>query len=128
MSFGKIDLNDGVVSPFFVIASGVSVGLFEFSPFGLDFGDPLITFGQSMEVSFATIVAILALVIAFATNRPDFSKLGAVETWVTIVTVILVVGQPVMPLLDTIFQSTPIAGLVALILQASGFYVLSYLG
>ena len=31
MAFGKIDLNDAVVSPFFVLASGVSVGLFDLS-------------------------------------------------------------------------------------------------
>lgn len=128
MSFGKIDLNDGVISPFFVIATGVSTGLFEFSPFGLDFAAPLITLGTSLEVSFASIVAILAIGTAFATNRPDLSKLGLVETWVAAVTMILVLGQPVMPILDTIFMQTPIAGLVALVLQASGFYVLSYLG
>ncbi|WP_210408965.1 hypothetical protein [Halorhabdus rudnickae] len=29
MAFGKIDMNGAVVSPFFVLASGVSVGLFD---------------------------------------------------------------------------------------------------
>ena len=130
MAFGKIDLNDAVVSPFFVLASGVSVGLFDLTLFGLDFASPLFAMGSgtTLEFSFASLVAIMAVAIAYITNGPELSNLGMVETWVTAITIVLVLGQPFVPLLDTFLQASPIVGLAALIVQAGGFYTLSYLG
>ncbi|CCQ34319.1 hypothetical protein HLRTI_001520 [Halorhabdus tiamatea SARL4B] len=130
MAFGKIDLNDAVVSPFFVLASGVSVGLFDLTLFGLDFADPLFRLGSgtTLDFSFAALVAILAVGIAYLTNGPELDNLGLVETWTVAITVLLVLGQPFVPLLDSILQSSPVVGLVALVIQAGGFYTLSYLG
>ncbi|MFC7057986.1 hypothetical protein ACFQQG_07130 [Halovenus salina] len=72
-------------------------------------------------------MSLLALVTAFATNRPDFSVMGAVQTWVAIATVALVVVPPFMPLLNDLL-SIGIAGAIAVVIQASGYYSLAYLG
>ena len=129
MTYGKIDLNDGIISPFFVLASGVQNRLFEFSPYGLDFSGTLIDFGAGAgELTFAGVVAIVALVLAYITNRPDFDKLGAIQTWIAVVTIVLVVAQPVVPLLQTVIGASTVLGTVSLIIQSSGFYALSYNG
>ena len=129
---GKIDLNDAVVSPFFVIASMVSVGLASFTPFGIDFADTLFTFGASTaapaDFSLAKLIALAALVVAYASNKPDISKMGAVETWAALATLGFVLTPPFMPAVEGLLQSSAVAGLIAVIVQAGGFYSLSYLG
>lgn len=128
---GKIDLNDAVVSPFFVLASGVQADLFTLDLFGVNFADPVFTLGTgtgSLSISIAQIIAITALGIAFATNRPKLSEMAPAETWVALATVGLVLAPPFMPALESLIQSSPIPGLVALSIQAGGFYTLSYLG
>jgi len=88
--FGKIDLSGAVVSPFFVLASGVSVGLFDLTLFGLDFADPLFTLGSGTTLgsSFEAQVAILAIDIAYLTKEPRLDNLGLVETWTVAITVL----------------------------------------
>lgn len=128
---GKIDLNDAVVSPFFVIASGVQAGVLDFQPLGIDFADPLVSTGSgeaAVAISIANLVAIAALAVAYATNRPELGDMAGAETWVAIVTVVLVVAPPLAPPLEALIQSSVIVGLVSVIIQAGGFYTLSYLG
>ncbi|MHB9288124.1 hypothetical protein ACKVMT_13925 [Halobacteriales archaeon Cl-PHB] len=126
MARGKVDMNDAVVSPFFVLSAAISVGIVQFDLYGFDFGAPLFSIG-SADISTAMLISVLALVTAYATNRPDFTKMGGVETYVAIATLGLVVGPPFIPMLDAILGYTG-AGLVALVIQSSGFYALSYLG
>jgi len=121
----KLDLNDAVVSPFFVIFAAVDVEVLGMDMFGFDFADTIINIGAG--ISTATIISALALVVAFATNRPDFSKMGAIQTWVAIATIALVITPPFFPILDSLL-SYNIAGMVAIVIQATGFYTLAYLG
>lgn len=127
MARGKIDLNDGVVSPFFVISAAIDNGIVSMQIFGWDFAEPFLSFGAGAGVSTATVISILALAVAFVTNRPDFSKMGAVQTWVAIATIGLVIAPPFVPVISSILGYT-IAGLLALVIQAVGYYNLSYLG
>jgi len=123
----KLDLNDAVISPFFVISAGVDAGLLNFTIYGFDFADPLMSFGGGADITTATIISVVTLMVAFATNRPQFSALGAIQTWLVIATLALVIAPPFFPLLDSLLNVT-IAGLVAVVIQASGFYSLAYLG
>lgn len=128
---GKIDLNDAVVSPFFVLASGVAADLFSLELFGWDFADALFTMGSgtgAIGISTANIIALVALVVAFATNKPSLDEMQLVETWTAIATAGLVVAPPFMPIVQDVIQSSTIAGLITLIVQAGGFYALSYQG
>ena len=131
MPFGKIDLNDAVVSPFFVLASGVQAGLFSLVLFGLDFSAVLVTLGSGtggIEITTARIISVLAVLVAFATNKPDFDQMGAVETWVAFVTIGLVLAPPFTPFLSELIAGSAIVGIVAVIIQSAGFYTISYLG
>ena len=128
---GKIDLNDAVVSPFFVLASGVASGLFSLTLFGWDFSADLFVMGSgtgAVGISTANIIALVALAVAYVTNKPRIDEMQLVETWTAIATAGLVVAPPLMPMVESLIQSSALAGLVALIVQAGGFYALSYQG
>lgn len=124
---GRLDLNDAFISPLFVISAGVDAGLFDFKLWGFDFAEPLVSFSHGGAITAATLLSLFALGVAFATNRPDFSYMGAVQSWVAVATIALVIVPPFMPLLNE-FLSIGIAGSIAVIIQASGFYTLAYLG
>ena len=131
MAFGKIDLNDAVISPFFVLASGVQAELFSLVLFGLDFSEVLVTLGSgvgAIEITLARIIGVLAIIIAFATNKPDFDAMGGVETWVAFATIGFVLAPPFMPYLQDLITGSAIVGIVALVTQSAGFYSISYLG
>lgn len=122
----ELDLIDALVSPFFVLAAGIDGDLIGMSIFGFDFASPIFAHAHA-ELSVATIIGMVCVAIAFATNRPDFSAMGFVETWVALVTVGLVVAHPFVPMLDWLLGHT-IAALIAVVVQAAGFYVLAYIG
>lgn len=121
-----LDFNDAVISPAFVIAAAVDTGLLNMSIFGFDFASELFGGGLT-SISAASIIGVLTLLVAFATNRPNFNALGAMETWVAVVTIVLTIATPVVPILQWLLGHT-IAALIATIVQAAGFYVLAYLG
>ena len=128
---GKIDLNDAVISPFFVLASGVQAGLFSLVLFGFDFSSQLFSFGSgaaAVSVSLAKIIAVLAILVALASNQPDFDRMGMIETWAAFATIGLVLAPPFSPAIRALLQTSTIAGIVSLVVQAAGFYSLSYLG
>lgn len=94
---GKLDIPDAVVSPFFVLSSAIALGLVNFSLAGFDFASTALEFsgsGFTTTISYATIVSIIALGTAYATNRRDFSRMGALELWTVIATVALVITPP----------------------------------
>jgi hypothetical protein len=129
MAYGRIDINDAVVSPFFVLASGVAAGLFELTLFGHDLADPLWSAAaSSATISIANAIAVIALLVALASNKPKFSKMSGIEVWTVVATVGLVMAPPFMPVLQEMMGSHQLIGLVAVMVQAGGFYSLSYLG
>lgn len=124
---GKLDFNDAFISPLFVISAAVDAKLVDFTIWGFDFADPLMTLSAGSKITTATVLSLLALIIAYATNRPNFDAMGYVQTTLAAMTVLLVVLPPFMPLLGGIL-SVSIVGLIAVVIQASGFYSLAYLG
>ena len=128
---GKIDLNDAVVSPFFVIASGVQASLFSMTLFGFDFASVILTLGSgaaAVEITAARIIAVAAVLVALASNQPEFDKMGLIETWTAIATIGLVLAPPFTPMLADLITSSSVWGLLALVIQSAGFYSISYLG
>jgi hypothetical protein len=131
MAFGKIDLNDSLVSPFFVLAFGVQADLFDLILFGFDFSSVILTLGSgagAVEITAARIIAVAAVLVAFATNKPDLDEMGMIETWVAVARIGLVLAPPFMPVLADLITFHTVAGVVALIVQSAGFYSISYLG
>ncbi|MFD1585502.1 hypothetical protein ACFR9U_00790 [Halorientalis brevis] len=127
---GKLDLPDAVISPFFVLSSAIAMGLINFELMGFDLASTALEFtsdGYVSTVTYAGIISLLALLIAYATNRRDFSGMGFVELWVVVATVGLVIAPPFVPVLSGLL-SNKFAGLIAVVIQAGGYYSLSYVG
>ncbi|WP_335999363.1 hypothetical protein [Halorientalis halophila] len=127
---GKFDLDDVVVSPLFVLSSAIATGLISFTLLGFDFASTALQFtsdGYKTTISYASIISVLALLAAYASNRKDLSQMTNVERWILFATIGLVIAPPFMPVLDGLLTNK-LAGLVAVVIQAGGFYSLSYTG
>jgi hypothetical protein len=128
--FGRIDWDDRAFGAAFLLASAVSLEVLTVPGTTL-FSDTLFVIGSEptgAAFSIAKLVSIVALGATILTNRTDFSKLTGVEFWASIVTIGLVLAPPFVPLLETLLQSSLIAGIFAILLQAGGFAIISYLG
>jgi len=131
MATDKLDINDAALSPIFVFTSAISLGLINPQWFGIDFSNEIATFtassGQTTVVTLATILSLAVVGYAYFTNRNDFSQFSKLEGWIVIATVALVVAPPFMPVVSE-FLSGDLPGFIALMVQAGGYYTLSYLG
>lgn len=126
---GEIDLNDAVVSPFIVLASGVQAGLSDLTLFGIDFVKPLFTLGSGADallLTVANLFAITALAVAFAINRSSLRAFTEVEGFVAVATIALVLAPPFSLVIENLIQSSAIAGFATRVIQAAGFYSLWY--
>jgi len=127
---GKFDIPDSVLSPFFVLFSAVSLGLIGFTPLGFDLGSTALSFsadGYATEISYAGILSLIVLLIAWATNRGDKSGPQPLQLWLVVTTFALVIVPPFVPLLNAFLGET-IPSIIAIVIQAGGYYSLSYMG
>ena len=128
--YGRIDWDDRIFAVAFLLASAISVG-FVTVPGTSMFSDTIFELGsgaEAAEFSIAKLVSLVALFAAIASNRTDFSALNSVEYWVAVTTIGLVIAPPFMPLIQGFIQQSMVAGAFALIIQAGGFFIISYLG
>ena len=125
---GRIDIDDMMVSPVFVLAAAVAAGLIQFAPFGVDLASDVITFTSETGLSPADIISILCIGVVIATNKPSLSMMSGIEMWVAVATLGLVLAPPFAPVIESFIQGSTVVGLVSVIIQAGGFYSLSYLG
>lgn len=128
--FGRIDWDDRLLGAIFLLSSAVSVGLVTV-PNTTVFTDVLFSFGPSdalVEITVSRVISLGALAATIATNRTDFSSLVGLEWWAAIVTIGLVVSPPFAPIIDHFISASPVAGAVALGIQAGGYATISYLG
>lgn len=130
--FGRIDWDDRVASVFFLFGSAINAGVVKGpSILGWYLGDVVYVLGSgpgAVEVTGAKVLALVALFGTIATNRTDFSKLVGIEYWIAITTIGLVIAPPFMPLVESLITGSIIIGLFSIMLQAGGFYAISYLG
>lgn len=131
MTRGKLDITDALMSPLFVISSAVGAGIISFAPYGFDISEPLLTLGSgagAITLTLAKIISIAVVLAAFITNRPDFEAFTAVETWVVVATLGLILAPPFSPALENFIQASYITGSISVIIQSGGYYSLAYLG
>jgi hypothetical protein len=131
--FGRIDWDDRMAAVAFLLASAINNHIVDGPEFlGWTLRDGLFTIGAGTgdpaTITLGKVVALGALAGTIATNRTDFSRLTGVEMWVAIATIGLVLSPPFVPLLEFLLRSNMIAGSVALVIQAGGFFTISYLG
>lgn len=127
---GQLDIEDALLSPFFVLSSAIAVGLINLQLMGFNLASTALTFtsqGYTSTITYAGILSLIALLATYATNRRDFSGMGALELWVVIATIGLVIAPPFVPILGGLLNNT-LAALVAVVVQAGGYYSLSYAG
>jgi hypothetical protein len=130
MVTGKFDIPDAALSPVFVAASMISLGLIDSQWFGIDFAGTVFQFsggGDTTTITIATLISLSVIGYAYYTNRQDISSMERVEIWIITATVALILAPPFVPVLNE-FLSGDFPGFVALIVQAGGYYSLSFTG
>lgn len=126
MAEQQIDLNDAFVSPLFILMMAADSALIDFELLGFDFASPILSSGFA-EVSTASIISVLCILVVIATNKPDIRGLGFIQFWVALVTIGLVVAPPFVPALDWLLGHA-IPAAFSVIIATAGFYILAYLG
>lgn len=141
--FGKIDVEDAVAGTVFSASALVTNGIASISILGNDLSAAVWTV-QGTDITFAFLLSLASLAMAYATNRVndsgrnyqvntdimDIAKGEAtVETYLALATflAVLLTGLNILGTADVVTGSAVI-GLSVVALEASGYYVVSYLG
>jgi len=142
--YGKIDIEDALFGTVFAGSAFETNGIANISILGNDLGAAVWTV-QGTDITFAFLLTLVALVGAYATNRVNESKSTSyeidtdlanivwgeapVETYLAVGTAILVLvtGLNILGAQEVI-AGTAAFGLVVVAVEASGYYVISYLG
>jgi hypothetical protein len=131
MATGRFDLPDAALSPIFVVASMISLGLIPSEWFGIDFANAVYTFSGSSgstEITIATVISLAVIGYAYYTNRQDLSQFERLEIWIITATVALILAPPFVPILEDLISGGDFPAFIALIIQAGGYYSLSFTG
>ncbi|WP_324758170.1 hypothetical protein [Haloarcula montana] len=131
MATGRFDLPDAALSPIFVAASMISLGLIDSQWFGIDFANAVYTFSGSSgstEITIATVISLAVIGYAYYTNRQDISSFERLEIWIITATVALILAPPFVPILEDLVSGGDFPAFIALIIQAGGYYSLSFTG
>jgi len=123
----KINAADFYLFPVYLVSILVSLSLLEASAIPVDLSATLIDLGSDHSFSIANILAIASLGYVGATNEWGADGLSAMQAWIVIATVALIVAPPFVPILETTLAETP-AGIFAALLQIGGYATFSYLG
>jgi len=132
MTRGKIDPVDLVAMPVFLLGSLIELDLLPVDSVPL-LGDPaqvLFTLGSgagSVEITLGTAMTLGALAVVAYTNEWDTAQLAGIQLWIIIATVGLIILPPFVPLLEN-WLSGSLAAVGALVIQTSGYTILSYVG
>jgi len=125
--YGRIDTEDAIAAPAFLVGSMVSTGIATINLFGHDLGGEAFAVGGT-SLTFAFIVSVGALAFAWLSNEPELEKMDDPETYVTVATVLLLLGSEFIGAVNDIVTSSDAVGVVALVVMAAGYYAISYLG
>ena len=123
-----IDLTDSILAPLFVLAS-ISVGavgtLELFAPFNMSL-DAALYAAHGTEVTYAFILSMGILVVAWLTNESTPEDWTDVETVVVLLAVILNIMSSLVPAVSVALESMWYVGWFTVILNAGAFYVIAY--
>lgn len=126
---GKFDVLDMLAFPIFSFTALTDNGLLpHIEVLGWSASDVLWSAGAHTEITWATLISILALTLVIATNRPKISVYGGIQSWIILTTAVLVIAPPFVPLLDGIIVSSNIVGFLAFTAQSSGYLAASWMG
>jgi len=127
MTMGKVDLNDLLIMPGFLLAVLLNLQLIDDPTQGLLSSEIWAHSSTATSFSVATLLGLLSLGIVLYTNDFSFGIAGTLTIWAVIVTVGLMLAPPFVPIVSAILTSTA-ASYVAFALQALGYVEVSYHG
>ena len=130
MATGSIDIEDIPFVFVFSFAAAAGLGLFVLPLPVIDLDATLFTLGEGagkLAITFATIASLLSLAFTLYTNQLDYSAMSAVEYWIFLATVGLVLATPFDIIISTVLPNET-AAFAAWIVQSTGVLVLSYSG
>ena len=129
MANGEVDPLDLAAFPFFTIGSLITFGIWE--PGTISGWDPtstLIELGPETVITAPNLVVLASLAAMLYTNRPRFNPYSLSYTWITVVTAMLVLSEPFVPLISNMTNSSTFAGIVLFVITGFGYAVASWLG
>lgn len=145
MSYGKIDIEDAILGGIFTLGAFSSTNLFNISFVpggGTDLSAAVWTI-QGVDITFAFLVSMAALIGAYLTNRAgsnrgmdvdtDLANImkgkSGVETYVLGATIVVMLALGVDLLgFRAVVVDSPVIGGTVFVIQGAGYYVISYLG
>ncbi|ELY52476.1 hypothetical protein [Natronolimnohabitans innermongolicus] len=123
-----IDLTDSILAPLFVLASFSigAVGTLEFSePLNFALTDPIYS-AHGTEFTWAFMLSIGILTVAWLTNESTPEDWTDVETVVVLLAVILNVLGALVPAVTVTLESMWYVGWFTVFLNGAAFYVIAY--
>lgn len=124
---GGLDLQDLIVAPLFSIAALVVSGIGTFSIYGYSFDQTLFA-GSGANISIALVVAVLALVASWATNRAgdSWDDLDEIESAAVAFGVIVLVGMALIPAIQSAVLGSTAVGTIAFLGLSAAYTVLAW--
>jgi hypothetical protein len=123
----RVNIEDYLGLPVYVICVAVALGLLDSTIMGFDLSSSLLDLGSGHAFSVANIGAMLTLGYVAYTNHWKMDSLSGVQAWVVIATVGLLIAPPFFPVLESTLAATP-AAFAALLIQVGGYVTFSYIG
>ncbi|WIV66558.1 hypothetical protein [Natrialbaceae archaeon AArc-T1-2] len=125
--YGRIDTEDAILAPAFLIGSLVMSGIATIEVFGFNLADTAYS-AAGLDPSWAFIISVLALAGAWVTNEPDLSKMDDEYTYIVAGMSGILVANEFWAYAHDLITTSDAIGLVVVVIMAAGFYVVSYLG
>ena len=129
MTKGEVDALDLAAMPIFLISGFFSMEIVtNVAPWGFNPAEAFLVLGPSTEIAPADVTSFLALAIVLWTNDVELDLNGGIQVWVILVTILLVLATPFVPIVAHYTSSSVVAGMVALAFQSLGYTAASVLG
>lgn len=129
MANGEVDPLDLAAFPFFTIGSLITFGIWDPGMIGgWDPTSTLVKLGPETVITAPNVVVLAALGAMLYTNRPRLNPYSLSYTWVTILTAMLAVAEPFVPLITHLTESSTFAGIVLFVITGFGYGVASWMG
>lgn len=126
-----IDGEDLIALPVFMIGSMGQLGFLSLSIAGFSLSDVLYSFsadGYTTQISIGLILSLAALAYVLWTNDLGWRGWSAMQIWLVITVIWLVLSPPFVPIMQTLLLGSEWGAFGAFVLQTVGYTTLSYLG
>lgn len=130
MTHGAVDWEDFAVFPVYVILAAITFGYLgaEIPYLGWDVNFTVWESSAGYGITLASALAILVLGYVAYTNDWSMNGWSYTQAWVVLVTIILLLTVPLLPVVQDVVFLSDFSRLVAFIVIVGGYAVFSWLG